>query len=192
MDEENICPHCLRDETATDKLEEELAEVEGLMERVQQHSARRAERMRVAAQILIKEIGAEGPERVEETAKRAAKVIRKLRKKLDDAELQSMMKEGGPTLEDESIKAMGGAEGLGLKKVHQHTARGQAAPETLGLYRLTWKKGGSSLASVGQDGHGRRWFSASNWIGGMPCFDWSVVETIHQLFPVDDGSEAGF
>lgn len=45
-----------------------------------------------------------------------------------------------------------------------------------GLWRLHWNDGGSSLASVGCDESGRRWFAPVNWVGGVPCFDWSMVE----------------
>jgi Lar family restriction alleviation protein len=33
----------------------------------------------------------------------------------------------------------------------------------LGLYRIHWKTGGSSLAAVGMDHSGARWMAASNW-----------------------------
>ena len=35
----------------------------------------------------------------------------------------------------------------------------------LGLYRIFWKSGGSSLAAVGNDYAGKRWFAPVNWIG---------------------------
>lgn len=46
-----------------------------------------------------------------------------------------------------------------------------------GLFVLHWKKsegGGTSLASVGSDPAGRRWFAATNWVSG-PSFDWYAV-----------------
>lgn len=45
-----------------------------------------------------------------------------------------------------------------------------------GLYELTWKEGGTSLASVGSDVCGRRWFAPTNWIT-VPCFNWSLVQS---------------
>lgn len=33
-----------------------------------------------------------------------------------------------------------------------------------GLYRVYWKSGGSSLASVGSDDSGKRWLAPTNWI----------------------------
>ena len=43
-----------------------------------------------------------------------------------------------------------------------------------GLYRLHWKDGGTSLASVGSNQRGDRWYAATNWISG-PSFDWRKV-----------------
>ncbi len=43
-----------------------------------------------------------------------------------------------------------------------------------GLYRIWWREGGSSLAAVGRDGHGRCWLAPTNWIS-VPTFDWSKV-----------------
>ncbi len=45
----------------------------------------------------------------------------------------------------------------------------------LGVYRLWWKSGGWSFASVGQDREGRYWFAPSNWVSGVPCLDWSNI-----------------
>ena len=36
----------------------------------------------------------------------------------------------------------------------------------LGLYRIYWKSGGYSLASVGYTYNGTRWIAPSNWISG--------------------------
>lgn len=33
-----------------------------------------------------------------------------------------------------------------------------------GIYRVFWKSGGSSVASVGSTGSGKRWLAATNWI----------------------------
>lgn len=49
-----------------------------------------------------------------------------------------------------------------------------------GLYVIYWKEsagGGSSLAAVGSDSAGRRWFAATNWISG-PSFDWKPVDHV--------------
>ena len=39
----------------------------------------------------------------------------------------------------------------------------QALP--LGVYHIYWKKGGSSLASVGRTHSGKAWFAPCNWTG---------------------------
>ena len=49
-----------------------------------------------------------------------------------------------------------------------------------GLYRLHWKTGGTSLAAVGSDRHGSRWFAATNWVSGI-SFDWLDVERAERL-----------
>jgi hypothetical protein len=53
----------------------------------------------------------------------------------------------------------------------------------LGLYRLFWKVGGASVASVGYDAAGNRWYAPANWIGSVPCFDWSTVKSAHMIAP---------
>ena len=35
----------------------------------------------------------------------------------------------------------------------------------LGLYRVHWKSGGSSLAAVGNTERGKRWLAPCNWLG---------------------------
>lgn len=35
---------------------------------------------------------------------------------------------------------------------------------TFGVYKIKWKSGGSSLASVGYDAKGRWWMAPCNWI----------------------------
>lgn len=48
-----------------------------------------------------------------------------------------------------------------------------------GLYVLTWKSGGFSLAAVGSLHDGTRWFAATNWTSpseaGIACTDWQEV-----------------
>ncbi len=51
----------------------------------------------------------------------------------------------------------------------------------LGLFELRWKSGGISNAAVGNDRAGRRWYAPSNWIGGVPCFDWSEVISVKRI-----------
>ncbi len=43
-----------------------------------------------------------------------------------------------------------------------------------GLYVLEWKDGGYSLASVGSDSAGRRWFAPTNWVR-VPWFKWGAA-----------------
>lgn len=48
----------------------------------------------------------------------------------------------------------------------------------LGLYKIFWKEkhgGGVSLAAVGYDQAGNRWFAPTNWLE-VPSFDWAKVE----------------
>lgn len=33
----------------------------------------------------------------------------------------------------------------------------------LGVYRIWWKSGGSSVASIGNDYNGNRWMAPANW-----------------------------
>lgn len=49
-----------------------------------------------------------------------------------------------------------------------------------GVYRLSWKDGGSSLVSVGCDSNGLKWFAPCNWVS-VPCTDWSMVESVEDL-----------
>jgi hypothetical protein len=48
-----------------------------------------------------------------------------------------------------------------------------------GVYRLFWKGGGSSLASVGSLYDGTRWFAPTNWTSqmkeGICSTNWRVV-----------------
>ena len=50
----------------------------------------------------------------------------------------------------------------------------------LGLYRLHWVSGGSSLASVGMLHDGSRWYAAANWSSaeptGIASSNWDAVE----------------
>jgi hypothetical protein len=48
----------------------------------------------------------------------------------------------------------------------------------LGLYRLYWASGGSSLASVYMDESGQRWIAPTNWVRPAPLSTtgWAAVE----------------
>lgn len=58
-----------------------------------------------------------------------------------------------------------------------------------GVYRIYWKCGGSSVASVGFDKTGWNWFAPANWCGGVPCFDWSKVRK-EKLLATQDSNRA--
>ena len=49
-----------------------------------------------------------------------------------------------------------------------------------GIYRLWWRSGGSSLASVGSDCAGNHWYMPANWVTG-PGKDWSIVQRFELL-----------
>lgn len=54
-----------------------------------------------------------------------------------------------------------------------------------GIYRLYWKDGGSSLASVGGLHDGTRWFAPINWTSkapdGIASTKWVYVEYVHKV-----------
>ncbi len=62
------------------------------------------------------------------------------------------------------------------------------APNYHGLAELFWKSGGSSLASIGSDGAGRRWYAPTNWIT-VPGYNWRLVKAIRKIEStlIDDG-----
>lgn len=45
----------------------------------------------------------------------------------------------------------------------------------LGLYRIYWDSGGSSLAAVGNSPDGRRWMAPINWVSGSSTEHWESV-----------------
>ncbi len=45
----------------------------------------------------------------------------------------------------------------------------------LGLYRVWWETGGSSLASIGQGPDGTRWIAPTNWVAPALTLDWDEV-----------------
>lgn len=55
----------------------------------------------------------------------------------------------------------------------------------LGLYKIYWKSGGHSLASVGQLHDGAKWMAPCNWSSqakdGVVTTDWSGVEKVEQI-----------
>lgn len=50
----------------------------------------------------------------------------------------------------------------------------------VGVYRLYWDGGGSSVASVGCDARGKRWYAPANWVT-VPWFDWSKVASVEMI-----------
>lgn len=53
-----------------------------------------------------------------------------------------------------------------------------------GLYKIYWKEGGSSLASVGSLNDGTRWYAPCNWTGEnefVACTDWDEVERVELI-----------
>jgi hypothetical protein len=50
-----------------------------------------------------------------------------------------------------------------------------------GVYRIYWKDGGSSVASVGSTSDGTRWYQPSNWISEEVCTSWSRVERVELI-----------
>jgi hypothetical protein len=58
-----------------------------------------------------------------------------------------------------------------------------------GLYEIFWKEGGSSLASVGSDRNGKRWYAPINWIV-VPWYDWRCVLRVRQICPTTRALDA--
>lgn len=60
--------------------------------------------------------------------------------------------------------------------------RAEAQKYNNGLYRIYWKSGGMSEASVGSLHDGTRWFAPTNWVGkdttGIASTDWRSVNYI--------------
>jgi hypothetical protein len=55
-----------------------------------------------------------------------------------------------------------------------------------GVYRLFWNawpgcNAGQSVAAVGTDSQGKRWFAPANWVTGIPCFEWHKVRAISPI-----------
>jgi len=66
-------------------------------------------------------------------------------------------------------------------EIHQRLVVGNPPfnPQNLthGLYTIYWMDGGASLAAVGSDSAGRRWYAPTNWISG-PSFNWAPVKRV--------------
>lgn len=58
----------------------------------------------------------------------------------------------------------------------------------LGLYILFWKSGGLSLAAVGFDWTGKRWYAPTNWIN-VPSFDWDDIESVKLILTQEQAKE---
>lgn len=53
----------------------------------------------------------------------------------------------------------------------------------LGLYELTWADdGGTSLAAVGTNALGERWYAPANWLT-VPSYDWTRVQSAKLIRP---------
>ena len=50
-----------------------------------------------------------------------------------------------------------------------------------GIYRIYWKRGGSSLASLGSNFKGDRWIAPTNWISGSSSSHWRLVDRVEFL-----------
>lgn len=51
-----------------------------------------------------------------------------------------------------------------------------------GLYKVYWKSGGKSLASIGSMPNGDRWIAVCNWINGSVLIkdlsEWSAIKKV--------------
>lgn len=58
----------------------------------------------------------------------------------------------------------------------------EAAKLAIGLYRIHWKSGGSSLAAVGHLVDGEAWFAPTNWatnsINRIGWTEWKMVKAV--------------
>lgn len=56
---------------------------------------------------------------------------------------------------------------------------------TIGLYRIYWRDGSTSLASVGMLHDGLHWFAPINWTAkdttGIACTNWSYVHRVERV-----------
>lgn len=49
-----------------------------------------------------------------------------------------------------------------------------------GVYVLFWKSGGESLAAVGSDRSGKRWYAPTNWVS-VPSYNWRLVSKVEEI-----------
>lgn len=61
----------------------------------------------------------------------------------------------------------------------------------LGLYRIHWVEGGSSLAAVGKDSS-KRWFVPCNWQADTLSYEWYIIKRVDLLFSVADDRDTKF
>lgn len=60
-----------------------------------------------------------------------------------------------------------------------------------GIYLLRWIDDllvgdyAYTLAAVGRDAAGNVWYAPTNWIAGLPCFDWSRVAEAFFVTDID-------
>ena len=73
----------------------------------------------------------------------------------------------------------------------------QLAGLHLGVYRLHWMDGGSSVATISHNSEGRYWFAPSNWlhtirdgVPSLPCYDWDKVRCVQVIETQDVGSNS--
>lgn len=64
----------------------------------------------------------------------------------------------------------------------------QALP--LGLYRVYWRSGGSSLAAIGMSASGGRWLAPCNWLEPVKEFNanrhWASISHVTMLFSTQE------
>lgn len=57
-----------------------------------------------------------------------------------------------------------------------------------GLYRIYWRDGGSSLASVGMEADGARWLAPTNWVvpatSSQAKKNWQKVVRVEKLMGI--------
>lgn len=55
----------------------------------------------------------------------------------------------------------------------------------LGLYKVWWKSGGSSLAAIGMMSDGKRWIAPTNWVspGKATTKGWGGIKRIKPVGP---------
>jgi hypothetical protein len=78
------------------------------------------------------------------------------------------------------------AEPLKVKEAHPLARFGSPDIAPLGLYRVHWKSGGSSLAAIGMMENGDRWIAPTNWIKpwAMPTAGgWADIDHLEPIDP---------